>query len=158
MGLGGGSGILHQAVAGALPVTRDGGASGYVAAEAASSRRVSESSASATLGRPSTTRGRATAPRVRGHREAARHLRQAGLRVADHVITFREFRRTGGEAETLRWVSDDLFPEAGGSSWSGTTRARILWGRPARRSRQGRPSGWPPASRSVTHSGTFRAS
>ena len=22
--------------------------------------------------------------------------------------------RTGGEAETLRWVSDDLFPEAGG--------------------------------------------
>lgn len=33
MGLGGGSGILHQAVAGALPVTRDGGAFGYVAAE-----------------------------------------------------------------------------------------------------------------------------
>ena len=31
-------------------------------------------------------------PRVRGHREAARHLRQAGLRVADHVITLREFR------------------------------------------------------------------
>ena len=30
--------------------------------------------------------------RVRGHREAARHLRQAGLRVADHVITLREFR------------------------------------------------------------------
>ena len=33
MGLGGGSGIPHQAVAGAPPVTRDGGASGYVAAE-----------------------------------------------------------------------------------------------------------------------------
>ena len=31
-------------------------------------------------------------PRVRGHREAARHLRQAGLRVADHVIILREFR------------------------------------------------------------------
>ena len=33
-------------------------------------------------------------PRVRGHRETARHLRQAGLRVADHVITLREFRGT----------------------------------------------------------------
>ncbi len=33
MGLGDGSGILHQAVAGAPPVTRDGGAFGYVAAE-----------------------------------------------------------------------------------------------------------------------------
>ena len=33
MGLGDGSGIPHQAVAGAPPVTRDGGASGYVAAE-----------------------------------------------------------------------------------------------------------------------------
>ena len=31
MGLGDGSGIPHQAVAGAPPVTRDGGASGYVA-------------------------------------------------------------------------------------------------------------------------------
>ena len=45
----------------------------------------------------STGRGRPGAgvpppPRVRGHREAARHLRQAGLRVADHVITLREFR------------------------------------------------------------------
>ena len=49
-------------------------------------------------------------------------------------------------------------PRGGGSSWSGTTRARILWGRPARRSRRGRPSGWPPALRSVTHPGTFRAS
>ena len=28
--------------------------------------------------------------RVRGHREAARHLRQIGLRVAGHVITLRE--------------------------------------------------------------------
>ena len=61
-------------------------------AMAASSRRISESSASATLGRPSAMRGRATAPRVRGHREAARHLRQIGLRVVDHVITLREFR------------------------------------------------------------------
>lgn len=33
MGLGDGSGIPHQAVAGAPPVTRDGGAFGYVAAE-----------------------------------------------------------------------------------------------------------------------------
>ena len=33
MGLGSSSSIPHQAVAGALPVTRDGGASGYVAAE-----------------------------------------------------------------------------------------------------------------------------
>ena len=66
--------------------------------------------------------------------------------------------RTGGEAETLRWVSDDLFPEAGGSSWSGTIRARAPWGHPARRSRQERPSGSPPASRPVTHPGTFRAS
>ena len=31
-------------------------------------------------------------PRARGHRGAARHLRQVGLRVADHVITLREFR------------------------------------------------------------------
>ena len=31
-------------------------------------------------------------PRVRGHREAARHLRQARLQAADHVITLREFR------------------------------------------------------------------
>lgn len=49
-------------------------------------------------------------------------------------------------------------PRGGGSSWSGTTRACAPWGRPARRSRQGRPSGWPPASRPVTHPGTFRVS
>ena len=92
MGLGDGSGIPHQAVAGAPPVTRDGGAFGYVAAEGplqpAGLRIFGLGDAGATERH---AREGHRPPRVRGHREAARHLRQIGLQVAGHVITLREF-------------------------------------------------------------------
>ena len=75
-----------------LPVTRDGGAFGYVAVEGPLQL------AGAPNLRPrrrwgdrAPRAGRPPPPCVRGHREAARHLRQAGLRVVGHVITLREF-------------------------------------------------------------------
>ena len=41
-------------------------------------------------------------PRVRGHREAARHLRQAGLQVVGHVITLRELGLLEAGTSSLR--------------------------------------------------------
>ena len=93
MGLEDGSGIPHQAVAGAPPVTRDGGAFGYVAAEGPPPAGGSSNlRPRRRWGDRAPRAGGPPPPCVRGHREAARHLRQAGLRVADHVITLREFR------------------------------------------------------------------
>ena len=88
MGLEDGSGIPHQAVAGAPPVTRDGGAFGYVAAEGPPPAGGSSNlRPRRRWGDRAPRAGGPPPPCVRGHREAARHLRQAGLRVAGHVIT-----------------------------------------------------------------------
>ena len=78
--------------------------------------------------------------RARGHRGAARHLRQVGLRVADHVITLREFRGTQ--------VRSDPRPSGADRRVAmGPSRPKAAWRRPRgpvcrerpRGDRRGRP-------------------
>ena len=103
MGLGDGSGIPHQAVAGAPPVTRDGGAFGYVAAEGPPSADGSPNlRPRRRWGDRAPRAGGPPPPCVRGHREAARHLRQAGLQVVGHVITLRELGLFEAGTSSLR--------------------------------------------------------
>ena len=57
-------------------------------------------------------------------------------------------------AETLRWVSDDLFPGAEGIVLVWDDPDTHSMGSPCEAFRRGRPSGWPPASRPITRPST----